>query len=94
MGSSLLVDPATSAVFVLSVVTAPLCTLAAVLRFVAARKIGRRHSSEDWCAYGAVAVLLAYVSSVITAIVFLDSRPLLTLTHDELLYIGRVSIHF
>ncbi|KAK4206767.1 hypothetical protein QBC37DRAFT_300111 [Rhypophila decipiens] len=90
MTSPVLADPAVSAVFVVSVITAPLCIVAAILRFVAARRIGRRHGSEDWCAYGAVAIHLAYVSASIYSIVFLDNRPVLTLPPDELLYLGKL----
>ncbi|KAM7193009.1 hypothetical protein V8F33_008057 [Rhypophila sp. PSN 637] len=91
MPSPLLVDPAVSAVFVVSVITAPLCIVAAILRFVAARRISRRHSSEDWCAYGAVAIHLAYVSASIYSIVFLDNRPVLALPLDELLYLAKLA---
>ncbi|KAM7214158.1 hypothetical protein V8F06_010473 [Rhypophila decipiens] len=91
MTSPLLVDPAVSAVFVVSVITAPLCIVAAIHRFVAARRIGRRHSSEDWYAYGAVAIHLDYVSASIYSIVFLDNRPVLTLPPDELLYLGKLA---
>jgi len=61
----LLVGSAAKAVFIMCIVTAPLCVLAAVLRLVATRLVGRKQSSEDWLAYLAVLIHLLYISATL-----------------------------
>lgn len=85
----MLSDSAGYAVFVMCIVTAPICTLAAILRFVATRSTGRKQNSEDWCAYGAVAIHIIYISLSLNSLVFINGRNLLTLPPNELLYIGK-----
>ncbi|KAH8897381.1 hypothetical protein GQ53DRAFT_803361 [Thozetella sp. PMI_491] len=90
MGSKMLSDPDVRAVFVMCVVTIPLAIVAPLLRFISARRLGRTQSAEDWCAYGAVAVHLAYVSTTIHGVAFLDGRGIFELTLDDILYIGKI----
>ncbi|KAL2258305.1 hypothetical protein VTK26DRAFT_8432 [Humicola hyalothermophila] len=84
-------DSTVNAVFVMSIVTAIICTLAAVLRFFATRSTGRKHSAEDWCAYGATAIHLVYISLTIHSLVLVGGRPLVTLPQDEIMYMGKAN---
>jgi hypothetical protein len=54
-------DTTTTAIFALCIATAPICILAVLLRFIAARSVGRKQTTEDWFAYAAVAVHLIYI---------------------------------
>jgi hypothetical protein len=52
--------PLYNAEFAVAVVTAPLCMLATVLRFMASHRANGKFGREDWLALGALIVLLVY----------------------------------
>lgn len=49
-------------IFILCIVTMPLCTLTVVLRFFATRRSGRKISYEDWFALGSLTIHLVYAA--------------------------------
>jgi hypothetical protein len=79
------------AAFVVCIVTAPICILAAVLRFLATRRTGRKHSHEDWCAYAAVVFHLVYISIALHTINFLGWRDVVTIPLPDFLYAAKVT---
>ncbi|KAI2618097.1 hypothetical protein GGR54DRAFT_184289 [Hypoxylon sp. NC1633] len=91
MAAGLFRDRELTGVFVVSVVTAPICILATALRFIAAGRRQPKSTLEDWCALGGLIVYLVYVVISLYTVDFIDGRLLLTLLPEEVLYIGKLS---
>lgn len=75
MGYGISQNSVYGAIFVLSVVTTPLCILATTLRFAATLRARRKINREDWCAFGALVIHLVYIALSLVSMLFSFSTP-------------------
>ncbi|KAI1394962.1 hypothetical protein F4819DRAFT_479949 [Hypoxylon fuscum] len=90
MGYGISQNSVYGAIFVLSVVTTPLCILATTLRFAATLRARRKINREDWCAFGALVIHLVYIALSLVILHVVDGRDFSLFSTDELLFYGKL----